>query len=272
MGRRLGQHFLHDPAILDRIVNALCPTADDIVVEIGSGRGTLTRRLAQQVGQVVSIEKDPLLVKSLVEAEGEDAMPSNVRVVQGDALSLDWHSLITETTAPVSTGAFPAFKVIGNVPYYITAPLIEKALQPPLPQVAVYLIQREVADRLAAAPGGKAFGALTVGVQVVARAERLFAVRPGSFSPAPAVESAVVRLTPLSEPLAEESERLSFRRFTAALFGQRRRQLSRALRTVTGAEKSIIDETLRNLDFDTVVRPETLKPEDLLRIFRKMCG
>ena len=181
MGRRLGQHFLHDPAILDRIVQVLDPSPTDVVIEIGAGKGTLTRRLARQVGRVVAIEKDKTLAATLGGVGGHDALPTNVQVVQGDALLLDWHALIAETVGHDSHLPFPKFKIIGNVPYYITAPLIEKALQTPLPQVAVYLIQREVAERLAADPGVKAYGALSVGVQLVAEVERLFIVRPGSF-------------------------------------------------------------------------------------------
>ncbi len=268
MGRRLGQHFLHDPAILDRIVAALNPKPDDVTVEIGSGKGSLTRRLAQQVGQVVTIEKDQRLAASLREARGDEALPPNVHPVEGDALSLDWHSLVADASDLDSRFPIPAFKVVGNIPYAITAPLIEKALQPPLPQVAVYLIQREVAERLAADPGVKAYGALTVGVQVLARVERLFAVRPGSFSPPPEVDSAVVRLTPLAEPLVAESERTGFRRFVTSLFGQRRRQLSRALRTVTGLSRAAIDEKLQLLGMSTSARPEVLTREEMLGLFR----
>ena len=271
MGRRLGQHFLFDPAILDRIVQTLNPSSDDLVVEIGAGQGTLTRRLARQVGRVVTIEKDRVLAATLSKGEGDAALPSNVQVVQGDALALDWHSLVSDVADLASGAPFPDFKVVGNIPYAITAPLIEKALQSPLPQVAVYLIQREVAERLAAEPGGKAFGALTVGVQVVADVERLFTVKPGSFSPPPAVDSAVVRLTPLAEPLVADSERLDFRRFVAAVFGQRRKQLSRALRTVTGASKLEIDTKLQQLGFDPSFRPEVLTPRQILRLFRSVC-
>jgi 16S rRNA (adenine1518-N6/adenine1519-N6)-dimethyltransferase len=268
VGRRLGQHFLHDPAILDRIVSALDPSPNDVVLEIGSGRGTLTRRLAPRVGRLLTIEKDRRLAADLRNAEGEKALPANVRLVEGDALSVDWHQLLCESAGDDSQSLSPGFKVVGNIPYAITAPLIEKALQPPQMQVAVYLIQQEVADRLAAKPGVKAYGALTVGVQSVANVERLFAVRPGSFSPPPAVDSAVVRLTPLAAPLVADSERTEFRRFVAALFGQRRKQLSRALRTVTGMGKTEVEDMLERLGIDTSVRPEVLTREEILRLFR----
>ncbi len=268
MGRRLGQHFLHDPAILDRIVQTLNPSPTDVVIEIGAGQGTLTRRLARQVGRVLSIEKDTTLAAALSDVGAPEPIPPNVQVIQGDALLLDWHLLIADALGHDSSSPFPEFKIVGNVPYYITTPLIEKALQPPFPRVAVYLIQREVAERLAAEPGGKAFGALSIGVQVVAEVERLFFVRPGSFSPPPTVDSAVVRLTPLAEPLVAESERSGFRQFVAAIFGQRRKQLSRALRTVTGAEKAETDRILQQLDINTSDRPEVLTPAQMLHLFR----
>jgi 16S rRNA (adenine1518-N6/adenine1519-N6)-dimethyltransferase len=190
--------------------------------------------------------------------------------MEGDALSFDWHSMIADVIGNAPTSRLAEFKVVGNIPYAITAPLIEKALQPPLPQVAVYLIQREVADRLAAEPGVKAYGALTVGVQAVASVEKLFAVRPGSFSPPPAVDSAVVRLKPLASPVVTESERQGFRKFVTALFGQRRKQLSRALRTVTGSAKNEVDDMLRQLAMSPTVRPEVLTLDDMIRLFRYM--
>ncbi len=272
MGRRLGQHFLYDPSILDRIVAALQPRTTDIVLEVGAGKGTLTRRLAGCVGRVVAIEKDPELVNGLLGAEDAEMLQPNVAVVQGDALALDWNALVEENTGRDWVSPTSTFKVVGNIPYNVTAPLIEKALSPPMPSLTVYLIQREVADRLSAEPGSKAFGALTVGVKTVSKVDRLFAVKPGSFVPRPAVDSTVVRFTPLEEPLIAETERPDFRRFVGALFGQRRKQLSRALRTVTGACKNDVEEILQRLGIAPSVRPEVLTPEELLRVFRRTRG
>lgn len=272
MGRRLGQHFLYDPSILDRIVAALQPGTTDIVLEVGAGQGTLTRRLAGRVGRVVAIEKDPELVEGLLGADDWEMLQPNVVVVQGDALALDWHTLVEQNMGRDCLSPTSTFKVVGNIPYNVTAPLIEKALSPPMPSLIVYLIQREVADRLAAEPGSKAFGALTVGVKTVSTVDRLFAVKPGSFVPRPAVDSAVVRFTPLKQPLIAEAERADFRRFVGALFGQRRKQLSRALRTVTGAGKNDVEEKLKRLGIAPSVRPEVLTPAELLRLFRGMRG
>jgi 16S rRNA (adenine1518-N6/adenine1519-N6)-dimethyltransferase len=271
MGRRLGQHFLSNPAILDRIVEALEPEPEDVVIEIGPGRGTLTRCLAPRVGRVIAIERDRHLVAVLrgeVKGETGNGLPPNVRVRQGDALQADWAALISETTFPASPLPFPGFKVIGNIPYYITSPLIEKALSPPLPQVVVFLVQKEVADRLSAGPGSKVFGALSAGVQSVAAVERLFLVRKGAFWPPPRVDSAAVRLRPLAEPLVQPQEQGAWRRFLAGLFAQRRKQLGRGLRALTGWEKEEIEALLRRLDLDPASRAEMLWPQELVSVFR----
>ena len=282
MGRRLAQHFLTDPAILDRIVDALQPEPEDVVIEVGPGKGSLTRRLAPRVGRVIAIERDEQLAELLRDpgaGSGEprpkvaagDPVMQGVHVVCGDAMEVDWHRELREApqfSAPRSRIPDPRFKVVGNIPYYITTPLIDKALVPPLPQVIVFLIQREVADRLVAKHGNKTYGALTVGVGSVATVERLFIVRPGSFAPPPKVDSAVVRITPRSEPLLASDEISDFRRFNTALFSQRRKQLRRILRSVGRADPREIDEKLSQLDLDPTARPEELPPETIVELFR----
>lgn len=271
MGRRLGQHVLTDPAILDRIADAIDPHPTDVVLEIGAGTGTLTRRLAPRVGRVIAVERDPRLIRAL---GAEDAtrrqagrLPPNVALVSGDALRLDWGQLVRQGPAAESGAPGPAFKVVGNIPYYITTPLIEKSLTPPMAELVVFLVQLEVADRLTAPPGGKAYGALTVGVQVVARIERLFPVRAGAFRPPPAVDSAAVRLTPLAVPLLPAESRPAFRRFVAALFSQRRKQLVRSLRSVAGMDRETAAQVLGALGIDPEARPEVLAPQALVRLF-----
>ena len=181
--RRLGQHFLTDPRILGRIADALDAGPADTVLEIGPGPGGLTAQLAARAGRLVAIEKDRDLVPGLVRR-----FPG-ATIVEGDALEVDWHAL-----------AGPRFLVAGNIPYNITSPLIDKALEPPPPARIVFLVQKEVADRLTSGAGTRAYGALSVGVQAVARAERLFTVPAGAFHPRPKVDSAVVRLVPLHRP------------------------------------------------------------------------
>ncbi|HET7601878.1 MAG TPA: 16S rRNA (adenine(1518)-N(6)/adenine(1519)-N(6))-dimethyltransferase RsmA, partial [Gemmatimonadales bacterium] len=220
--RRLGQHFLFDPSILSRIAAATLAGPGDTVLEIGPGPGGLTAELLKLGCRVAAIERDRDMLDPL-QARAPDA-----QVIEGDALELDWHAV---------AGHPPADRwiVSGNIPYNITTPLIDQALTPPMPARVVFLMQEEVAARLAAAPGSKAYGALSVGVQAAAQVERLFGVPAGAFTPAPKVSSAVVRLTPLATPTVPIERQAEFRRFVAALFSRRRKQLAGSLRQVTGA-------------------------------------
>jgi 16S rRNA (adenine1518-N6/adenine1519-N6)-dimethyltransferase len=248
--RRLGQHFLSDPRILARFADALDATGRDVVLEIGPGPGGLTAALAERAGRLVAIEKDAELVPAL-----RERFP-RVTVVHGDALELDWHAL-----------AGPGALVAGNIPYNITSPLLDKALTPPRPPRIVFLVQKEVADRVTAVPGGGTYGALTVGVQAVARAERLFLVPAGAFDPRPKVDSAVLRLTPLDPPLVADPDLPRFRRFVVGIFGFRRKQLGRGIRELTGWAPERAGETLTRAGVDPTARPETLAPEAFVRLF-----
>ena len=239
--KRLGQHFLADPTILARIADALDARPGESVIEIGPGHGTLTRELLARGLRVIAIEKDRGLAAAL-------GTHDNLTVVSGDALETDWHG-------------YGADQVIGNIPYYITSPLIDKALAPPIPKRVIFLVQDEVADRIAAKPGGKIYGALSVGVQAVCRVEKLFTVAPGAFRPAPKVRSALLRLTPLAEPLARPDEVAPLRAFVTACFSRRRKQLHNAVPGATPA-------ALTALGFDAKARPETLAPADFVRLLR----
>jgi 16S rRNA (adenine1518-N6/adenine1519-N6)-dimethyltransferase len=249
--RRLGQHFLTDPRILARIADALQPGALDTVLEIGPGPGTLTAALAGRAGRVVAIEKDSELILPL-----RTRLPA-VEVIEGDALELDWHRLVQ-----------PPFLIAGTIPYNITSPLLDKALQPPYPERIVFLVQKEVAGRVTAAAGSSEYGALTVGIQVVARPERLFTVPAGAFQPRPKVDSALLRLTPLSVPLVSDDERSSFRSLVVGLFGFRRKQMLRALRELTGWDPARARAILAASDIEDSVRPEAVRPQDFVRLHR----
>jgi 16S rRNA (adenine1518-N6/adenine1519-N6)-dimethyltransferase len=251
VGARLGQHFLFDPSILNRIADAAVGGPDDVVLEIGPGKGTLTRALARRAAQVVAIEADRRLAAALTDSCGP-----TVRVVAGDALEVPW----------------PAVDVVcGNIPYQITSPLIERALRPPRPARIVFLVQREVADRLAATPGGRAWGALSAGVQLVATVERLFRVPAGAFRPKPRVDSALVRLTPRAAPLvASEEEERRVRRLIHAAFQRRRQQLARTLREAWGVERMEAEQLLGELGAQPRARVEVLAPEQLVALARAL--
>jgi len=264
----LGQHFLSDPHILRRIVDALDPAPDEVVLEIGPGKGSLTSELLARGMRVIAIEKDRRLARECG-LRIADCGFEHVEIVQGDALRLNWHALLgSHNDNPQSAIRNPQFKIAGNIPYAITTPLIDKALTPPLPERIVFLVQAEVADRVTAAPGSKAYGALTVGVQAQCAVSRLFTVRRGSFTPPPRVESAVIRLIPLASPLVPIEEADAFRRFVTACFGFRRKQLRGVLRGVTGAETAAVDAGLAALALDPRARPETLAPEQFVRLLR----
>jgi 16S rRNA (adenine1518-N6/adenine1519-N6)-dimethyltransferase len=252
--KRFGQHFLTDPRALDRIVDALDPASVPTIVEIGPGRGALTEKLLARSARVIAIEIDRDLVRHLREAHVED---SGLTVVEGDALAGDWASL-----------AGGPYRIAGNLPYYITTPLIFRILQPPRPDRAVILVQREVADRLVATAGSSDYGALTVNVAVVAHVSIVGRVGAGSFHPRPMVDSAIVALDPLAVPLVEPDEEAAFRRFVQAVFGMRRKQLLRVVRELVMPDADAARKVLDELGLTPTVRPETLDPATFVKLFR----
>lgn len=258
----LGQHFLTDRVILTEIAAATGAGPGDTVLEIGPGQGTLTTALLATGAHVVAIEKDRRLAAQLGAWSAERGT-ERLQIVEGDALALDWHAHVPSSAFPV-----PRWLVAGNIPYYITSPLLDKALTPPLPRAVVFLVQAEVAERLAAAPGGKTYGALSVNVQAVARVERLRRVPAGAFRPPPRVASAVVRLTPLAEPLVAPAEVAALRRFVTACFSRRRKQLRNAVAAAAGVTPAAAAAGLVELALDPQARPERLTPAEFVRVLR----
>ena len=256
--KRLGQHFLVDRTALERIADALAPTASDVVVEIGPGRGALTDLLSQRAKRVIAVELDRDLVPYLRDRYRE---AGNVDVIERDVLDVNLGEL-----------AGSAFLLAGNVPYYITTPILFHALEPPRPARAVYLVQREVAERIVAPPGSRTYGALSVNVQAVAHAELVARVPAGAFRPPPSVESAIVRLTPRRDPAVGQSLEAGFRSLVQDAFGLRRKQMRRVVRTVARLDADGADEVLAAAAIDPEVRPETLSPEDFARLLRAMKG
>jgi len=251
--KRLGQHFLHHRAILERIANALGPVPGDLVLEIGPGQGAFTEVLVRMGARVSAIELDRELAPLVAQR-----VPG-VRVITGDALALDWRAV-------AGAGPGEALLVTGNIPYQITSPLLAKALGPPLPRRIVFLVQEEVADRLSADAGSADYGALTVGVQVAARVEKLFRVPAGAFHPRPKVDSAVVRITPRETPLVPLPQAPVLRKLVVGLFGFRRKQLLRGMRELTGWTAERVAGVLEQAGLDPASRPETVAPQAFVRL------
>jgi 16S rRNA (adenine1518-N6/adenine1519-N6)-dimethyltransferase len=251
--KSLGQHFLTDRKALEQIVGAAAIDPEDTVVEVGPGRGALTDLIVERAGRVVAIEYDRALAAQL---RDRYATRKNVEIVQADVL-----------TVRLADVAGPKFKLIGNVPYYITTPIIFHALERPRPELAVYLVQREVAERLTAPPGGGEFGALTVNVGAVADAEMLFTVPAGAFRPPPKVDSAVVRITPKQASLVAPDQEDGFRTFVQSVFSMRRKQMQRILRSVWSLTQEQADERLAAVGLDAQARPETVSIEQFARLF-----
>jgi 16S rRNA (adenine1518-N6/adenine1519-N6)-dimethyltransferase len=252
--KSLGQHFLSDRRILGRIADALQLKGGETVLEIGPGRGALTDLLADRAGRLIAIEYDRALAELLRQRY---AKRGNVLVAEADVLE-------------VSLGELAAgpYVLVGNVPYYITTPILFHALTPPRAERAVYLVQKEVADRLVAEPGTREYGALTVNVAAVARAESLFKVPAGAFSPPPKVESAVVRITPLNTPLAAPEEERALRTLVQNAFGMRRKQMRRVLRSLWSLDAETAERRLATAGIDPEVRPETLTPSQFVALLR----
>jgi len=250
----LGQHFLTDPRILGRIADVLAITKDDTVVEIGPGRGALTEQLVARAKRVVAIEIDRDLAKLLREKYAGD---ERVTVIENDVLDVN--------LGEVAGGPY---LVAGNVPYNITTPILFHALEFPRAARAVYLVQREVAERVVAAPASENYGALSANLQALASAELVFKVAAGAFTPPPKVESAVLRITPRADPLVSADEEAPFRAMVVGAFGFRRKQMQRVVRELWGLGAVEAAEILERAEIEPTARPEVLTPLDFARLLR----
>lgn len=238
--KRFGQHFLHDPAVIRRIVDAVAPTPALRVAEIGPGRGALTGLLLERAGTLDAVEIDRDLVAALTERYGG----AGLHVHSGDVLAFDFCALARGQP----------LRLVGNLPYNISTPLLFHLYrQAHCIESMVFMMQKEVAARLAAVPDSKDYGRLSVMIQWRFDVQELFDVGPGAFTPPPQVESTVVRLTPRAPRIALRDPE-QFARVVQAAFGQRRKTLRNALRDIVG-----IDAFIR-ANVDPNRRAETLAP------------
>lgn len=252
--KSLGQNFLSDPRVIERIVQAAEIGPEDLVLEIGPGAGFLTLELARRAGEVIAVELDRRLIPLLEEVL---APYPGARVVAGDILKVDLPALLANRQA----------KVVANLPYYITTPVLFRLLEHRrLFPLMVLMVQKEVARRMTASPGSKEYGALTVNLSLYTKVEYLFTVPAGLFWPRPEVDSAVVRLRVFSEPFYPVGDEGLFARVVQALFGQRRKTAANALSHGLGIAREEAEKVLVEAGIDPGRRGETLSVEEFARL------
>ena len=249
MSKKLGQNFLIKRGIVDEIVHAAELTVGEPVLEVGPGIGTLTQGLAQSGADVTAIELDRRLLEVL---DTTLASYDNVRIIHGDVLKLDVPTIMNHKP----------FKVVANLPYYITTPIIMSLLESKLPiERLVVMVQKEVALRMVAKPGTKDYGALSVAVQYYTEPDIVLDVPPKSFLPAPAVTSSVIRCVLRDKPPVDVIDEKLFFRVVKAGFAQRRKTFSNTMRT-TGLSKEQIDDILVKANIDGQRRGETFSLQE----------
>ena len=247
--QRFGQHFLTDQAVVDRIVAAIDPKPGDALVEIGPGRGVLTKPLLQRCGRVRVIEIDHDLAAALA---NDPAAGGELEVLPVDVLNVDFKAL---------RGSGPRLRVVGNLPYNISTPLLFHLLAA---RDAIadmhFMLQKEVVERMAATPGSRVYGRLTVMLAPHCTVESLFDVGPRAFRPPPQVTSSVVRLVPHRSPPFTIDDTALYARVVAAAFSQRRKTLRNALRELASVE------TLAEAGIDASLRAERISPGQFARL------
>ena len=240
--KRFGQHFLHDPGIIRRIVQAVAPKPGDRLIEIGPGEGAITLPFLREHGELTVIELDRDLIPRI---EAAAAGLGTLGVIQADVLTVNFTHLAQGSP----------LRLVGNLPYNISSPILFHCLDHADAIVDMhFMLQKEVVDRMASAPGSKVYGRLSVMLQLSCRVEPLFKVPPGAFNPPPKVDSAVVRLTPLPPGQRHDADPALVARIVRHAFGQRRKTLSNALHGVA---------TVRQIDaagIDPRIRAEQLAP------------
>ena len=258
----LGQNFLTDPSVPEAMVEGSGIGPQDLVIEIGPGIGVLTEAAAQAAGRVVAIEVDQRLLPILDETLREY---DNIEVICADVLKTDLAQLIQRQTR--EHGLTGAVRIIGNLPYYITTPIIMKLLEEELPVSSItVMMQKEVADRIEAGPGSKAYGAISVAVQYYCRVSRIASVPKEVFLPSPKVDSAVLLLQLRENKAVQVRDEARFFACVKAGFGQRRKTLCNALSGAGNLPKETVREVLAATGIDENRRAETLSIEEFAKI------
>ena len=253
--KSLGQHFLSDMGTASRILKAADLTEDDVVIEIGPGRGVLTKRLVTRVKRVIAVELDSDLVATL---PARLDFPDNLICVEADARIVDLAELIVPDTS---------YKVVANLPYYAANLIVRRLLESTLkPTLLVVMVQQEVARNMVAAPGG--MGILSVATQFYANAKMVCSVPPKSFRPPPKVTSAVVRLSVLPEPAGQVASEKDFFTLVRAGFSSPRKQIRNSLSHGLQIESVSAGEILKRAGVDVTRRPQTLDIAEWVEIYK----
>lgn len=254
--KQFGQNFISDDHLLAKIVEAAEITPEDVVIEIGPGAATLTAALAEKAAQVIAIEIDKDLFPII---ERRMAGYSNFELVAGDAMKVDFDALAAKYEAK-------SYKVVANLPYYITTPIVMRFLEEGFRvSELVIMVQQEVADRFLASPGTKAYGAITAAINYYGSVSRAFNVPRTMFTPRPEVDSSIVKIKCYeNKPFEADDEKL-LRRVIKAAFGQRRKTLNNALKALN-LPKDELDKALQRAGIDAARRGETLSVEEFVRL------
>ncbi len=256
--KSLGQNFLIDGSVLDQIAEGAELSKDDVVLEVGPGIGVLTQVLCERAGQVVTVEIDRGLLPVLEETLSDY---DNVEVVFGDILKLNLPQLFEEKFRGKEV------KVVANLPYYITTPIIMNFFEQKLPvERIVVMVQKEVGDRMQAVPSTKAYGTLSIAVQYYAEARIVTTVPSGAFFPSPNVDSAVIALVRRDRPAVDVKDEELFFRVVKAAFAQRRKVLPNTLSSTMGIEKGLLREALAMAEIDPMRRGESLSLTEFGRL------
>lgn len=247
--KRFGQNFLHDPRVIARIIGAIAPRPDDHLVEVGPGQGAITLELLKAAGKLEAVELDRDLIEPL---KARCAGAGEFTVYQGDALKFDFCSL---------AGDGRPLRLVGNLPYNISTPLLFHFLdQSACIADMHFMLQKEVVDRMAAGPGSKTYGRLSVMLQTRCAVEPLFEIGPGAFNPPPKVDSAIVRLVPHAAPPFQIDDMALFAGIVGQAFGQRRKTLRKSLQALIPAA------AFERAGIAPTERPEQLAPADFARL------
>ncbi|TCV93849.1 dimethyladenosine transferase [Luteibacter rhizovicinus] len=255
--KSFGQHFLHEKRYIERIVSSISPRDGDVVVEIGPGEGALTLPLLAAAKRMTAIELDTDLIPGLRERA---AAVGELTVIHADVLKVDFTQLARDL-------GVEKLRIAGNLPYYISSPILFHCVDHAAAIADMhFMLQKEVVDRMAAEPGSKVYGRLSVMLQLACKVIPLFNVPPGAFRPPPKVDSAVVRLVPLTPDQLPKGDPAKIHAVVKAAFAMRRKTLSNTL-------KGLIDEaTIRSLDIDPRARAETLSPGDFVRLAQTLAS